>query len=992
MTFNERRGRWFATTILATFAAGTAQMAAAQEVEQTPEPVDTAQQDLAQVEQIVVTGSRLARPGLESASPVTVVDSAEVNLTGTVNIEILLNTLPQTVSGLTNTSNNPGNGTATIDLRGLGAPRTLVLVDGIRFVPSGAGGVTDINSVPASLVERVDVVTGGAGAIYGSDALAGVVNFVLRDDFEGVELDGQYSLTGQGDGEVLDLSVTLGGNFAGGRGNAVLSASYTDRNPVFQGDREFSFFELADATVDASQAFAVFDGIPAVPAGATLPAEEGGVPGFETGGSSGNLGSTLFTGIDFGDGAGPVLSTFDPDGTIRPFTTADLFNFAPFNFLQIPQERFNITGIASYEVNQYIEFFSRGVFTQNRVDQELAPTPVFLGLAGNPQAVVNVDNPFLTPEAQDLFATQLDEDGDGLVELTLGRRLAESTSRQSLNEFDVFQIVVGGRGNLPGEFLEERGWRWDLSIAHAESTANTVLFGDASLDNFLQGLLVTTDDAGNPVCIDPSGGCAPINIFGAGNISPEAVDFIDLSANEIIQTETTVITLTSSGDVVEIPWTGESAALSIGVEYREELSASFPDDNLATGNVLGFNDSPPVAGSFNVIEFFFEGRVPIVRDLPFAQTIDLQFGYRFSDFSTIGSVNTFFGGGDWQVYDDLRLRGLFQRAVRAPNIAELFSPQVINFPGAADPCAADGAGGAFDPTVPGLTEFCIAAGVPADAVNTPLIQLPAAQVTAFGGGNPDLDAETSRTITAGAIFQPSFAPGLSVTADYFNIIVEDVIAAFGGTAQNVINQCFLVFQDLSNEFCEVINRGPSGLISEVFLVSQNAAFLSTEGIDLQVNYGFDVRDIGLPDAGSVDLSFIGTYLLEDDFQADSVSPVNECAGIFGDVCGEPNARVRFTSRATWNYGPLSLSTRYRWISGTSSDAFGGVRDELDAEGFLDITGFYDVTENFRVRAGVLNITGNDPPIIGENEEQANTFPATFEVLGRQIFFGGTVNF
>jgi outer membrane receptor protein involved in Fe transport len=438
-----------------------------------------AQTDTSESEEVLVTGSRIARETLDAPSPVTAVDAEALEVANTVNTEDYLNDLPQLVPAFDSTSNNPGNGTASLSLRGLGTQRTLVLIDGKRMVPEGISGIVDINNVPAALVRNIDIVTGGASAVYGSDAVAGVVNFQLKDDFEGVELNSSYQMTGKSDAGILNLSGVMGGNFADGKGNAVLAVSYTNRKALFQGERSFSQLTLQED----------FD--PAT--------------GFLSGGSSNSEGGRILTNA-FGTFGAPANcvplancsgNTFDPvTGEFKGFRVAgaetDFYNYAPTNYLQLPQERYNISAFADYEIADGIEIYGRGIFSHVLVDQQLAPTPVALtGSSG--YATVEVNNPFLygpgaTPAAAAFGAALLacgscnigDNDGNGVDErqFVLLRRYTEVGTRNSLRDTNTFLVGGGIRGDI------WETWKWDVYAQYARSAVNQIQTGNIAFGNF----------------------------------------------------------------------------------------------------------------------------------------------------------------------------------------------------------------------------------------------------------------------------------------------------------------------------------------------------------------------------------------------------------------------------------------------------------------------------------------------------------------------------
>ena len=1000
----------------------------------------------AAMEQMVVTGSRIPRADIVANSPVSVVSGEEFELTGIVNTDQLLNTLPQVVPGLTNTSNNPGDGTATVDLRGLGTQRTLVLVNGRRWIPSdGAATVTvDINTIPSPLIERVELLTGGASTTYGSDAVAGVVNFILKDDFEGLELNSTFGITDDGDSETWDINLTAGGNYGDGRGNAVVFVDYYKQEPTFQADRSFSEVTCEDGGGDDTCA---------------------GVPGLVEGGSTSPpqariLGGNALTVLPFFDPTftpGPDDTnnySFDPDGTIRPFADpGDRFNYAPFNFLQVPLERWEIHGQTNYEVvDQYLDVYLEGTFVNTRSDQELAPTPAVLGNgSGSTVAplLVNLDNPFLqtqsigTATAADVLdrafgvdtngasgvitndnGTPDDEtddfpeinpaylgDADGQISLPslLQRRLLEVGSRRSLDTRNSWRVLLGGRGEL------DNGWQYDVYYSYSRMERTQRLENDASGLRFQQALLAQADPVtGEPVCIDPSNGCAPINPFGEGNISEAAADFIRVGATNVTTQQEQVLSATLAGDLMELP--AGPLGFAIGAEYRAADLTFTPDTFLAAGDVLGFNASAPTSGRFDVWELFGEVAIPIISDVPFIDYLGVDAGIRYSDYSTgqVGGVWTYKTTGEWRPISDVKVRGGFQRAIRAPNVVELFQGAAQSFPGYTDPCDASISGGSA-----AIQAACLADGVPASELTT--FSQGNSQVQATVAGNPDLQEEEADTITVGAVWQPSQVPGLSVSVDYYSIEISDAIAAFGGGAPFVVIGCIAAGGNNGdpNGFCDAYSRDPaSGEVQIVSTPNANISTLKARGVDFQIDYSFDLADFGLGDnAGALDVNLYGAHRLENTFRANPDVPAIECAGFFGAPCGQTVGGVsdpewKFTARLTYRQDAWTASLRWRYLSSTTDarisqasalnaagipfpDPTPGIPVaalEYDAEQYLDLTGTWDVTENLQLRAGINNLFDNSPPIVGDQQVQANTDPSQYDVLGRRFFVSGKIRF
>ena len=730
-SFNARN-RLLRSTILSGVAAAVAMPAFAQ----SGDADDT----------IVVSGTRIQRADLNAPSPVTTVSSEQLILTNTVNSEQFLNTLPQVVPSLDQTSNNPGNGSATVSLRGLGSNRTLVLVDGARFVGQGPSFVVDLNNIPSALVERIDVVTGGASAVYGSDAVAGVVNFILKDDFEGIQLDVSHELSAAGwDGNTTNVALTAGGNFADGRGNAVVFASYTNREALFQGDRAASSETLVDPGVGNEASGFGFGGSGNIPGSliSNLAFDNFGLsPDGSATGTNSNF-APSFQIFDFDPACGAAnansctgVRVLDDGSTVRGVRTGaspnDLYNYAPANYLQLPQERYNITALASYEINDHMEAYMRGVFSETVVDSQLAPTPAGLVLT------VNNDNPALlaNPALLNLITGSSANNGNGTSTLFITKRYEEVGTRNSLRDTTGFQILTGLRGDINDQ------WSYDTYFNFSRSTVSQIQTGNISSSAVQAAVLC---DGG--VTAVASGCSAPyLNLFGGpGGISPAAASFVSRTGAQFDEIEQTQWVGTLSGDLdgLRMPWAENGVALVVGAEYRELFARSIPDSVLGP-DVRGFLASLPVGGRYDVYEAFGEVQIPVVTGKHLIESFVINGAYRYSDYSisNVGGVHTFAVGGDWEVIPNMRLRAQFQRAVRAPNIGELFGPFTNNFPGASDPCSG-GNRGSF--TAATIVSTCVATGVPAAnfAGGTAANIQQNGQIQVLGGGNPNLAQETA---------------------------------------------------------------------------------------------------------------------------------------------------------------------------------------------------------------------------------------------------------
>ncbi|MCJ2185025.1 TonB-dependent receptor [Novosphingobium sp. 1949] len=804
---------------------------------------------------IIVTGSRIQRRNLESAAPIAVVDSEEFTLSGAVNVENVINTLPQVIPGTTAFSNNPGGGVSTLDLRGLGAKRTMVLVNGRRWMFYDTDQVVDLNTIPAFLIKDVQAVTGGASAVYGSDALAGVVNFTLKN-VDGIEGGAQYNLTNEGDGQRYEAYIAAGGEFADGKGHATVYAEYYNRKSILQGDRSFSDTVLSDD----------------------------GDGGFTAGGSS-TVPYGRFTSTSSSCPSGNVFcspgAVFKTPGTGTTRTSSDLYNYGPDNYLMVPQERYLMGGYADYEVADGQTAYTEVTFVHNIVRNRLAATPV----TGTFNYDIATVGQFLdSATLADL--TALDTDGDGVVALTTQRRVTDGSARLSVDERNAFRVLVGMRGGITNAI------NYDAYYMYSRTRNSNIQYGNISRSAFQAGLDGTAD---------------AINIFG-------------------------------------------------------------------------------------------ELRIPVMANQPGVYRLEIGGAARYSDYSlgAVGGVWAYAGSIEYAPIPDVTFRGQYQRAVRAPNVSELFGGQSQGFPTAVDPCAL--ASAASDSTIYNL---CVATGVPGALVGDSSVQINT-QIQGLFGGNPDLQEETSDSWTAGVVFTPTFIPGLSVTLDWYKIKVDGYISTLGGGLANTLNLCYNEIQDINSQYCQAFvgTRNALGQMdgeNPPSILNANTGALEVEGIDFELNYTKDL-DFGLMGQTSkLNFSFQGTYNMHYIYTpvAELPDTTYECAGYFGAlVCDDPIAQWKWVSRLTWQDGPLTTSFRWRHLSAVRDDdpSTDYTVERIGAYDLFDLTFGFDVTEEVTLNFGMNNLFNKKPPLMGDNQEQANTYPSTYDVLGRDFFVSAKFHF
>lgn len=919
-------------------------------------PVEATQtasdQDPEQSGEIVVTGSRINRPDLASSTPVTVVSGEQLRISGTTSVENYLREIPQAVAAIGSNTNNGNPGVATVSLRNLGETRTLVLVDGRRFVPFDSTGVVDLNMIPAAMTERVEVLTGGASTVYGSDAIAGVVNFILKRNFEGLEADGQVGITERGDGFEHAFSLTAGTNVADGRGNFAVNVGYVKSDAVDQGARDYSSNVLSASNLGAG------------------------------GGSSTNAAGTL-RGIP-----GPACASsggvcvFDASGNLVPYVGArDGFNFNPYNLLQTPQEKWTATAVANYEISDDVEFFGRFSFANSRVSTIIAPSGTFnFGFDINYRT-----NPNLTAQARGVLANA-DADGDGIVNLAFGRRTVELGTRNSISENTAYQGVAGLRGDIA------EGLKFEIFGQYGRTVRTQTFENDISFSRTQAGIL------------DGS-----VNLFGAGKLTAAAGQAIRLDLQEHDNTAQTVAGGFLSYDLPFALGGSKNGGVVAGVEYRRDHAKANPDENLIQGNAPGFGSSTPIDAQLEIKEVYGEAKLPIF------DVLSLEAGVRYADYKNrdnlLGAGNRFKTtswkvGGEFQPIRDIRVRAMYQRAVRAPNLAEIGTPFT---PGTGDvttdPCSSDNLTPAQYAANGALAQLCRATGVSASAAANGIVGGPiSGQVNNFSGGDINLTPERSTTLTAGVVVQPRFLSGFTATVDYFDIKVKNAIVA--PPEQEIVNACYTAERDPNGFFCSKIRRNPNdgsligGNETGVDATFINTGLLRTEGIDFAAAYRFNVAD-----DVRIALSVNATRVLKSFFQTSDITPTRECVGLVGKTCLRPQPKWQFIQSSTVSWGPASVQLRWRYIGKLKNDSLGldDVPDLTVAvpvigdRHYFDLTTLFEVSKAFDFRFGVNNLLDSLPPVVGNDyggtaQTSGNTFPATYEPLGRSFFVGATVRF
>jgi iron complex outermembrane recepter protein len=900
------------------------------------ESTDAARSPIA-TEEVIVTGSRIARPDLTSPSPITIVSEDFFRQKGTVNVEEVLNQLPQVVPGLGAQVNNGGDGTATVDLRGLQPERTLALVNGRRFVPATNKGRIDLNAVPSQLIERIDVVTGGASAVYGSDALAGVVNFVLKDNFQGVELGARYGTSSHTDAQTQDAYLLLGGNFADDRGNATLAATYLSRKALFQDARDFSRID-----------------------------RQGN--GSATG-PTGRLDDSPFNSFGVSDNY-----AFNPDGSVRSFNNVlpdtnggvgDRYNFSPTNYLVTPQTRYSLTGMAHYDLTEATRAFAELYYISNDQDLSLAPTPA-TGL------VLPVNNPLLSQSARALLASRPDPTAPAIFR----RRMTEFGNRQQTNDFNTTQGVLGLEGDVGGS-----EWKWDTFYSFGRTDSSVNVAGDISKSR-LNASLAGCPTVGNPP-LQLVPGCRVVDFFGAGNITPEDVEFLRIAqATDTFRFDRHLGQANLTGPFGILP--GGDIRWAFGYEFRQDKSEFKPSEVSQRGDLTGFNPTAPIMGGFRVKELYSEVSLPFVKDRPGVRLLEAGLAGRYSDYSTVGGLSTYTGRLEWKPIDDLRFRGTYSKASRAPSVFELFQAGDTNFPSVDDPCALVLATGDPQAVSAATRTICQLQGLPS---GTLAVQANS-QIQTKLIGNPNLAQEDAKTYTFGLVWQPHFVTGLSTTLDYFHIDVDGYISRLGGGIEGEVANCFAsgatsAAQYAADPFCSQLSRMATGeLTGNQPLV--NSGSLLTSGIDLAANYVFDLPG----SAGRLTTRLDGQRLHSYNFDGD------EFAGLTSTDFGTL-PKYRGNLRLVYERGPLQTSLNWQYIGSVDEGNPSTPRARLRPHGgisYFDLYGRYSIRESIEIAAGVTNLLDEQPPIILTGFTATNTDNTTYDGIGRRYFVSTRVRF
>ncbi len=967
--------------------------------------------------EVVVTGSRLRSSSLTSTSPLTVVGQQEFKNIGAVGVEQVLNELPSVTASQSSGLSGLSNGTATVNLRDLGAVRTLVLVNGRRLMPGDPTGTTgaspDINIIPTQLVERVEVVTGGASAVYGSDAVAGVVNFIMRKNFQGVELDVDNNFAEHDNNnaaargiiadsgfqeapagnQVHELGVSanalFGVNAPDGKGNITGYAGYRNLQPILEGKYDYSA-----CTVSAAPGKSTVSTIYA---------------GHACGGSSNGLFGRFnaFNPAQISAYGLPTGRLHDnPDGS-QTFVTTSVpsYNYGATNYFQRSETRYTGGYFANYQVNPMLDFYSEFMFDDDQTVGQIAPSGLFAGTGANGNSYMNVNcnNPLLSAVQQSQLCGTAAGTATQVQEL-IGYRFA-SFPRDYGFEHEDYKINLGAKGQLSD------AWNYDVYAQYGTTKLSNELLNDTSTTHLQNALLV---DPATGQCYS-GGSCVPLNIFKTNGVTQAAFNYVSVPALQTGDTIEQIVSASTTGELgrygLKSPFADEGVGVALGTEYRRESLSFTPDVEYQTKDLSGTSPALPNSGSFDVYELFGEVRAPLAQNQPFVKDLTLDGGYRFSDYSTAGHTNTYKLQLEYAPTPDIRFRGGYNRAVRAPNVVELFKPTTVALFGGEDPCV----GAKPSATI----AECVATGLPASMYGKFTLGCPAGQCGDLTGGNTALKPEETDTYTGGFVFTPtmSWARGFTVSVDYFNIYVQNVInpvPATASVAACVNGNLAICSSAFHRDPSANILFGQNGYVSAL---NVNSGFLRTDGIDLEANYARRLSTLGLPEWGSVAFNLITTYTNSFVNQPVSGGGAYNCAGLYGLTCGTPLPKIRGKFRVSYTPAtplPVTVSAQWRYVGPVHLDAnttnplltnhYYGITDTADnglhSFSYLDLSASVKLLNHLVLNFGCNNVLDKDPPTVdsgsfvgaGAAAGNGNTYPGVYDVLGRSLFVQLTADF
>jgi iron complex outermembrane recepter protein len=969
------------------------------------------------LEEVVITGSLISRHNVVADTPIATIDHSSLAAAGQPTLDRAIGELPQfaaaqgqTETGDVQGATGFGGGQAYGDLRGLGSNRALVLLDGRRLQPSNPDGSVDLNTIPMSMIENVEVITGGASAVYGSDAVAGVINFKLRQKFNGAEFSYQRGGTTHGDGSNDLASIIIGTDVAEHRGNVVVALDYSDRSVVHGRDRPF-FANIRSVNIPQEGILAPSANSPTIAAvNSVLAGYPGSTPlpgsGDYPGAIGVNTGGTIFT-DQFGPvqnyrGVGPPAVRLTNNGTQVSVINGQYFD------LQVPLKKYNLFGRGSYELTDNISAYAQMQFMNSTARDETAPGFALSARAMTiPVSLNGIANPLIPAD----LLTVLNSRPNPTAPFTYFKQLAELGNRIESFEYSVYQATAGLKGELGFSDLS-----WDVYASYGKNTLNNVQNGDASQSAYaamLNGTVNYTSNRGKGSCIgwqQPGATLATeYNPFGVNGIPLACLEFAGRQNHNVNTMDEKNFVGTIQGKLFTLP--AGDLRFALGADYRADTFDYRPDDNLALSDSYAFDLITPTAGSTIVREVYSELLVPVLAKLPLIESLSFDLGYRHSNYDRFGGVNTYKIDMNWQPISSVHLRGGYERAIRAPSLGELFAPTITSqlptgtppSPGhplvTGDPCDVNG----FfrnGPNAAQVIALCEAQGVPAGLIGNYTYGL--SSIAGQSGGNVNLKPETADTYSFGGVWAPAFdsplARTLNLSIDYFQIKIAGAIGSIA--LSDILQRCFNVDgtsnpgYSNSNAYCQLITRdGSNGSIILGRQLLLNLATYKTDGIDFQADWGFGLGALGLSDgAGSIRLNSLVTYTRSFDVSSLPGTPALNFAGSIGNsAVSNDIAHPHWKANTSlgWRRGPISAGLHWRFIGSmvhqdqivSPTAATPGV----PAYSYFDVDASWSIGSHLQLNAGVTNLADKTPPLV--SGAPLTTDPATYDILGRQYFAG-----
>ena len=962
------------------------------------------------LQEVVVTGSRIAvAPNDISMSPITTVTAAEIATTGLMRVEDVLNNLPSVTADQNGGNSISSTGTATVSLYDLGPQRTLVLVNGHRLQPGGAGGLppgnasaADVNQIPAALVKSVDVLTGGASAVYGADAVAGVVNFILDTHYEGVKVDSSYSFYNHSNNnktylgylsdfgaptpastvnaaQAKDVSVVAGANFADGKGNATTFFTYTNQSPAvgYQYDH----------------------------AGCTLISGGTGKAPICGGSAISGHGNIFALGPVNGVTTSLYDNAVDPKtGAFRPYNNSDNYNYGALSYFMRQQERYTAGAFLHYDINDHASVYTETMYARNVSRAQYGPSGNF---ASQGATTISCSDPLLTAQEKSVICSPTNLAANQALYGLTGdltsiyplRRNIEGGGRQDNYTSDSIRQIIGVKGPI------NEVWSYDAYAQLGISQLSDIQANYLNTQRINNALDVITDPkTGLPACRVAVTGtdttCVPWNIWVPGGVTQAALAYLAAPASYNATSTEYIVEGTVNGDLgkygLKVPTANDGLTVNFGSQYREEKFVFSPDFIFANGYQAGGGAANAQNGQFHVWEGYTELRAPIVDNLPGVYNLAFDAGYRYSNYTLGGNTNTYKFQVEYAPVQDIRFRGGYNRAVRAPSLGELFQPAAVGAGGAADPCWG---------ATPTLSQAeCVKTGVPAPLYGH-VTPNQSGQTNTIQGGNVDLTPEIADTYTLGFVFQPTFIPRLVMSVDAFNIKIRNTIEELSSTT--IINSCAK-----TGSLCDLIHRGPTGSLwfsnaNYVVATEQNIGSILTRGADLTGRYDFPMGNVG-----KLALSLQTTYVKDFETQPLPGGGQFNCVGYAGNVCGNPEPHLRSVQQATWATPWLGVdfTVRWRFIGPTQAEGL-SQNPQLSASGYdpatkqipgynyLDLSASANPWSTLTVRMGVNNIVDKNPPLVlggntgcNANQCNGNSWTGTYDMLGRYLYINAGMKF